>query len=54
MLSVSFWPLAEGPDFPKQAVQAAATGKSSHSLLEAVTDKKPCKLLNIDHTISSI
>jgi hypothetical protein len=33
---VSYWPLAAGRDFPKQAVQAAAAGKSSHSLSEAI------------------
>lgn len=37
-LNVSYWPSAEGRDFPKQDVQAAAPGKSSHSLLAGIPD----------------
>jgi hypothetical protein len=32
------WPLAEGLDFPKQAVQAAGPGKNSHSLSAGMPD----------------
>jgi hypothetical protein len=33
MIEVRFWPLAEGHDFPKQAVQAAGMERSRRSRL---------------------
>ena len=38
LLGGCYWPFSEGFDLPKQDIQAAASGKSSHSELTASSD----------------